>query len=309
MKQVFLFGAARSGTTLLRLMLNRHSAIFAPSEARFVSESYDLFHSAGHMEPDQVAGCISLIAASDSWKWWKVPDAELSRACRSLDRPTVVEVIEAILSHLAEAAGKSIWVEKTPHHCLYARRFATQFPNARLLHLVRDGRGACCSMVRRGWYDGQMDRVARYWEASVGHVGETLAAYPERSMEIRFEDLLRSPGDVLQRICEWLDVRFEPCMLRYQDQIEQHLGMTELHEKLLEPLDPAKITNWRRELSFKDLLVFDSLAGDLNSQNGYPTALGGCWRAVLAGIRLACNARRMIRRLAARVGPVRSQNG
>jgi hypothetical protein len=109
--------------------------------------------------------------------------------------------------HVRETTGKPIWAEKTPWNIRVIGRFLDQFPEARVIHLVRDPRDVILSLVRkrrsRNWL-----RWASLWMASVA------AIQPYRThanvLEIRYEELCTEPEPTLQRVCAFLDVEYDP---------------------------------------------------------------------------------------------------
>jgi len=184
---VFIFCSVRSGSTLLRMILNGHSELYAPHELHLsrlkvtMSDSYvtDAMTELGWTEQE----LTNLL-------WDRVLDAALARS------------------------GKRTLVEKTPHHAFMWSRIARCWPDARFLFLLRNPAAICASWWRAR--PGQtreelLAQVARY----TGAVQEARRTLPGHT--IRYEDLVADPEAQIRRVCEFLGVAFEPKMIEYGD--------------------------------------------------------------------------------------------
>jgi hypothetical protein len=136
-------------------------------------------------------------------------------------------------------------------------RLLDVWPDARFIHLVRDGRDVCASWLRLGW-EGNAYHGARSWRSRLREWEDVVPRLDGRFVEIRFEDLLARPRPVLHRICEFLGLSFEPAMLEYH------------RDTTYAPLDPGQSGKWRRQLAARDIRVFESVAGEHLERHGYP---------------------------------------
>lgn len=181
---VFVLGCPRSGTTWVMDILDSHpdTALAAPEALRmqdksehgskesrlFVGEAFDQLcrHFLGYYEHNR--GLLLAFAIGGN-----------------------------LLCELADRSGKAVIVEKTPGHIYRAKELAAFFPNSKFIHVLRDGRDACLSMLKAGeswgkdWAPKSMQEAARTWSDAVS-LGAPLeqALGPERWLTMKYEDLL-----------------------------------------------------------------------------------------------------------------------
>ena len=131
----------------------------------------------------------------------------------SVDRPrSAAAIFDRIMLALAEEEGKSIWCEKTPMHVHHIGRLAKEFPRAKFIHVIRDGRDCAASFHRRWQFDPV--RTAYRWRCAVQAGRAQGAALGSRYHEVRYEDVTTAPEEHFQEICAFLGVPFEETILK-----------------------------------------------------------------------------------------------
>jgi hypothetical protein len=150
---------------------------------------------------------------------------------------------------------------------------AQQFPNAKFLHVVRDGRDVAASVVTMDFGASDFASAARTWRRRIvraHQLGQSLG--PDRYLEIHYEDLVADPVATLQAACTFLDLPFDHAMLRYHERADQLLdGLrdTEHIQGIRQP--PTRgVRDWHVDVAPHDLAVFDEIAGDALDVLGYP---------------------------------------
>jgi len=259
---VFIVGTGRSGTTLLRLMMNRHRVLRVPSESWFIRDLVDYLPIEGPLRPDELVVACNLIAGNTRWKDWGCSEETLRGVVQTMVSPTLAEVIDAVFRHCCGMGGKPLWGDKTPHYCYCVRQLHTLFPKARFIHIVRDGRDVCTSMVKLGWYGGSIRRIARRWTCTIESAREVAEFAPQSYHEVRFESLVTDPEGTLREICAFLGLPFDRAMLEHEKTAATDMPEWErsIHSKEFNPPDIAEIGRWRSELLPWQVFVFESLA-------------------------------------------------
>jgi hypothetical protein len=265
-----VLGVSRSGTTLLKEMLDSHSALAIPTESYFVPQLLDR-----HRRDFDVDVFLADVGRLERIREWGV-SPELVREQLPTD-PTVEAAIRAMYRAYAELRRKSRYGDKTPSYMQRLDALEQVFPDAQYVHLIRDGRDAGLSflaMRRRPAFNPARPRgigaFASQWRLEIEaarRLGRRTG--PERYFELKYEDLVAEPESHLRRVCEFLGLAFEPEMLAYHERIDA----TQLrdHPRLAEP--PRKgVRSWRRELPTADAEVFEAVAGDLLAELGYERA-------------------------------------
>ena len=211
---VFVVGMNGSGTTMLLDCLGRHPALYAfPRETRLIPYLMARVVSFGDLQVD----------ANFQRLWDQVRELAVFRLTNGdaavplppdwRERPrNLAAILDAVFSYFAAREGKSRWCEKTPQHVQHLLALAGQFPSARFIHVIRDGRDCAVSFHRR--WRRQPELTVFRWKKVVtaGRAqGQQLGA--GRYLEIRYEDLTAAPESSLRRICDYLDLPFDAAVL------------------------------------------------------------------------------------------------
>lgn len=199
---IFIGGMYKSGTSLLRAMVGQHSRLFAGLETQWFFESWSEDEDGSQEEKRRWLERLSI--------FFKVPLEELSAACT--EARTVETALECIMGKLTEQASKSRWVEKTPGNVGVIDRILDSWPEARIIHVIRDPRDVYASLVESDkWTDPE--EYAVRWRGTVGagrawfrEAGERRSAY----YEIRYERLVHEPHKEMQKLMAFLGERWEP---------------------------------------------------------------------------------------------------
>jgi hypothetical protein len=255
---VFVVGCGRSGTTLVREMLCRHSAFGGGPETLFFVKTLDTAY-------------LSVLS--------EVPEAEL----RDLRQRThsIVEFAQEYHRAMAAREEKPRWVDKTPMHVRALPRILRSFPNGRVIHVIRDGRDVVCSLrhhprerVYRGRIvpfeiDRPVEEGAGRWVRDTGG-GRALAGHP-RLEELRYEQLVIDPEGETRRICRFLEEPFEPAMLDPDGAAggAARAGVLINNPNAAEAVSGARMGRWKRDLSPAERRLVDRVGGELLIALGY----------------------------------------
>jgi hypothetical protein len=267
---VVVLGVSRSGTTLLKEMLDRHSQLAIPSESYFIPQLWDRHGR----QPDREA-ILADLARLARVREWGVSLDDVRR--RLPAEGSFTEVIEAVYRAYAEAQGKTRFGDKTPAYMQHLKLLERAFPRAQYVHIVRDGRDAALSFLamrrrprfnwarprRLGDFACQWDfeiRAARRFGSTVG---------PGRYLELRYENLVAEPELHLRGICRFLGLRFEPDMLEYHRGVDA--STLQDHPRLAQP-PTSGVRDWREQMAPHDVELFEAVAGFLLTELGYPRA-------------------------------------
>ena len=287
---IFIVGAPRSGTTMLRLMLNAHPRIAIPFESDFIPKFYRRLGEYGDLTtPGNIRRLLEDIAAQ----------AFVTRGGLVRDKASVLArnpqsysgLISAIYETYAIANGKRRWGDKDPDNVVEIDVLWKLFPDCRIVHIVRDGRGVANSLRKLEWGSKNLLKLAQDWSWRVmlaRKMGMMLG--PRSYLEVRYEDLVRSPEPCLRSICEFVGEPFDHDMLAYHKNAVAAMPESSLtfHASSIQAPDSGKATAWQREMSVADRVLFDEAAGATLEEFGYPReSLRGGWRSDLMRIKYA----------------------
>ena len=267
---IVVLGVSRSGTTLLKEMLDRHSQLAIPPESYFIPQLWDR-----HRERPDPAAFLADVGRIARVRQWGVTPEDVRR--RLPPEPTFADAIQAIYRSYADARGKRRFGDKTPAYMQRLPLLEHAFPGAQYVHLVRDGRDAALSflaMRRRPRFNWARPRglgsFAVQWAYELGLAkrfgAQTAVA---RYIELRYEDLVAEPEPRLREICAFLGLDYEAAMLEYHRTVDTELLPD--HPRLAQP--PTKdVRNWREQMRPRDVELFEAIAGDVLAEHGYERA-------------------------------------
>ena len=267
---VVVLGVSRSGTTLLKEMLDRHSQLAIPTESYFIPQLWDR-----HGDRPDLDAMLADLGRLARVREWGVDLADVRGRLPPL--PHFGEIIRALYLSYAQARGKRRFGDKTPAYMQQLGLLERVFASAQYVHIVRDGRDAALSflaMRRRPRFNLARPRGLRafacQWRLEVAgarRFGECLG--PERYLELRYEELVAEPEAALRGICAFLRLEFEPGMLEYHRDLR---GATlQDHPGLAQAPTPG-LRRWREEMRPADVRRYEAIAGGLLSELGYERA-------------------------------------
>ena len=270
---LLVLGVRRSGTTLLRVMLDRNSQLAVPDESYFVPQL-----AARHPGPIDAAEFVNDLRRIGTLVEWEVDPGRVAERLR--DGMEAGEAISAVFETFAADRGKERWGDKTPMYMQYLPLLERLFPRARFVHLVRDGRDAALSFVEvpsgvmtRSWAQpSSISGFACQWRTEIEaarRLGERVG--PARYREVRYEALVAEPERELRAICSFAALPYEAAMLRHSEDVDVS---TRPHQQSLKrPLTPG-IRNWRTEMAREDTAAFEDVAGEVLASLGYELTSG-----------------------------------
>lgn len=258
MRPIFVGGCGRSGTTLLGSMLGAHPDCVAAPESRFLSTVYEqLFLSGG---PIDAASAWPRLR--DHWGL-RVWDIDPDRCDRVSVSGSYADLIDAAVMTYAEKVGHSgatWWIDHTPGNVSRPTILRELFPDARFIHLVRDGRAVASSVLPLDWGPNTMPTAASWWSERVtrGMAAEAIFD-PDRAMRVRFEDLVVQPERTLQSICDMVGLEFTAHMVGGAGFATPRYTVAQ-HQLVGSPPDKTRLTAWRDALSARQVDVFERRA-------------------------------------------------
>jgi hypothetical protein len=248
---IIIGGCERSGTTLLRSLLNAHSKIFIGRDSAILQ---------GNSNLDHLSGTTGLPLD-------RIKAHYRASACLG-------QFLENISIELMRQNGKTRWGEKTPWNVRDIGRHFQFFPNARFVHIIRDGRDVVCSLRTFPKYrsrDGKRvptgilnpwSRCISQWVADL-QAGLTWRSDP-RYTEIKYEDLVTQPEAIMRSLFAWLGECWEPDILTsfMTDEFDAH-------PNLVDPVNSKPVGRWQRDLPSEARRAFTGIACTLLVQLGY----------------------------------------
>jgi hypothetical protein len=282
-----IIGSPRSGTTLLRLMLDSHSELTIPPETGFLALAPTLRGRGDKLREKFFRAVTNHPQPFPAWPDFEIPEGDFWAALTEIVPFTVSEGFRTFYRLYAARLGKSRWGDKTPLYCQELDTIRRVLPEGRFIHIIRDGRDAALSL-RGMWFSPgwEIETQAAYWRKNILSARRAGLGRPDY-LEVRYEDLILSTRVVLERICAFVGLTWEESMLTYYtrapQRLKEHKGRSRKDGSLMltgeqrlsqqkrttEPPDPTCVFAWKQSMSTEEKLRFHRVAGDLLKDLGY----------------------------------------
>jgi hypothetical protein len=261
-RPIFVVGYQRSGTTLLQALLGAHSRIASPPETYFLMRISNLRDYYGDLRDDanlRRALHDTIHPPLPLFERCGFDEERLAERALATDR-SYRALFDTVMRDFAERLGKARWCDKTPGQ--RARQILQLFPDAQIVHIVRDPRDVIASSLATPWTTMDAAGVARGWRRfTLDNFAVGRRAGADRFHQIRYEDLTRDPKPILEGICAFLDERFEPAMITDRGRRRATVAPTAApwQSRALEDIAPAREGGWRTRLRRSDAAIVAAL--------------------------------------------------
>lgn len=215
-RPILVLGCPRSGTTLLRLMMNAHPRLAIPPETRFALPVY--FERAKFGDLGEAANRRKLAEFLTGKPALRFADHDTDKDATIqaiVDAPgTVGSALSAVYEQYAARFDKPRWGDKLPTYIEHVGPLLQMFPDAHLIHVLRDGRDCVGSLKRQEWSKRSTPDAIGVWNRAVDYGNKARKSVPPSQWhEIRYEELVADPEAKLKELCRFLDEDFVEDML------------------------------------------------------------------------------------------------
>ena len=266
----FIVGCGRSGNTLLRMMLDSHPDMAIPPETEVIVHA---------MEPGLTVDAFC-DTVTGHWRFvdLHIDQAEWRARVGSLGPFSAADGLREMYRMYADKFSKTRVGDKTPFYAQHLALIARTFPEARAIHMIRDGRDVAASMMPLWFSPGDAGAVAEHWCSVVSSIRRSGELLP--MLEVRYEELVTNPERQMRQVLEFCELDWSDEVLRFHERAGERIREVtedaqttdgtwlapvsrrhEIHQLLEEPPNPARIGAFRTALSPTDIAVFEDRAG------------------------------------------------
>jgi hypothetical protein len=273
---LFIVGAPRSGTTLLRSILAAGDEIAIPPESHFLAYLYYRHRGHfGHWREDHTREAVADVLHDAHFREWRLPAELVWEEIEQAHPESFGEAIACVYAAFAKREGKQRWGDKTPNYAFFLRQLNDLYPDMRVVHLVRDGRDVACSHLDlhskgQTWAAGSAPAAAAWWSASLRAAAAAAPLLRNRIAEVRYEVLVNDAEVSIERLCAFAGIRFRPEMVHRRDHVVA--STSDLFRRAAQPV-AGRARTWETELTHRQVAEFEAVAGDDLAAHGY--ALSG----------------------------------
>jgi hypothetical protein len=255
---IFVGGAGRSGTTLIRVILDSHPNIACGPELKVTPMIADMWHSfqTAHLPP---------------LKEYLLTPGHINQIFGQL--------ILSLLEEYRKQSGKARVAEKSPNNVFFFQHLHHIFPQSPLIQVIRDGRDVVCSLLTMNWVDPRTGKpieytrdagkAAQYWASAV-QSGRKVRENGSAALyaELRYEDIVTRPEPTLKGLFASVGEPWDPAVLDFHNR-ERNLAGESSAEQVSKPLYSASVGRWEKNLDPAGKKAVKEVAGDLLIELGY----------------------------------------
>ena len=302
----FIVGAPRSGTTLVRAILDSHPEFAIPGESHFIVPM--LFNRKKYEANLRFALDDFLADLSDHPRFqaWKLPREEVLKTLRIGKPRNTAEAIRLVFQAYAKKHEKGRVGDKTPDYVQHIRFLDEMFPGSKFVHVIRDGRDVALSQFDVKWGPTTLTEAGFLWKKFVTagiKQGRPLGA--KSYLEIHYESLIQSPGQTARELSRFVGVAFDSQMLSYFERSDGIVDsfFDKSHQKSIFLPPTPGLRDWRRDMATEDVYRLESVAGKLLSSLNYGRYADTSLRSSFSLVRLrfALTSRRAVDRIIVKV--------
>lgn len=279
---VFLVGCHRSGTTLLKRIVNNHPQIAIAPETHWILLPFE--QRQGLTDEGRVTReLIPRLLAHPKFAKMKLGQEKLEKLLAPDESVSYAHFVSGIFDLYGQRRKKPLVGDKTARYVRDISLLHFLWPKARFIHLIRDGRDVCLSMLNwdrvhslagrfATWNQDPIATAALWWKWHVQSGREAGGALGAKLYyELRYESLITRPEDACAVLCEFLAVPYDDVMLRFHEgRTRDEPGLNANRAWL--PITPG-LRDWRTQMPAEDIERFEAAAGDLLDELGYARAV------------------------------------
>lgn len=254
---IFIGGQRRSGTSLFRVLLNRHPHIACGPESKFIQHP-DLMRWHNQLTDE-----------------WSERTERYGFGPEAVDR-ALAALVDNLFTRYQLRQGKQRWAEKTPTNILRIDYIYRLFPRAQFVHIIRDPRDVFCSIRDRTkrdrpeWAKFTASRSAKDWRKAI-RAGQPWRDSPDRYLEIHYEDLVCEPEATLRRVLDFVHEPWDDAVLDPGAGNEEARGDPQVRSGAFLR---SSIGRWKHELSPEEVADIERGSLKLMAEFGYETVIG-----------------------------------
>jgi hypothetical protein len=274
---ILIIGTQRSGSNLLRIMMNQLKSIEAPHPPHILLTFSPLMNSYGDLTVESnfrlLIDDVAKFVEANPVKWVHMEfDREKIRShCKS---NSLVEVFKAIYEIKAEMKGASYWCCKSMANLYFADAIEKEGLEPFYIHLVRDGRDVAASFKRAIVGEKHIYHLAKQWQNEQAIASSVLRNYgKDRSAVLLYEQFIDHPEKSLSPVLEKMGLKWDNAMLNYftSDEAKNTAAAGEMWKNVVRPVDNTNKQHYSEKLTPLDIEIFERIAGETLLQFGYET--------------------------------------
>lgn len=279
MQSIFMVGEQRSGSNLLRLILNESPSIAAPHPPHILQRFMPLLPVYGNLDNDKhfkklINDVCKLVELNPvPWDKVKLNRKEILNRCKE---KSLVAVYGAVMDMYAEAHNANAWMCKSMQNIFWADDINVYFNHPKYIYLYRDPRDVTLSFTKAVIGEKHPYFIAKQWnELQKACIEQMNWHGTETIFPLSYENLLENPEKIVKELCQFLDIKFSKEMLNFHTskEAERSAKSSSLWENLSQPIKSNNSKKFMTELTTEEIKIIESITGDVMDILGYERAV------------------------------------
>lgn len=275
MTPIFMIGTQRSGSNLLRLMMNQLTEIASPHPPHILERMFPLMDNYKDLSSDSnfslLVDDVCRLVESNPVEWMdtKLDRNDLIKRCTN---HSLIAVYKAIYDTYAEINNADTWCCKSLANIKYVNDIENYFKEPKYIYLYRDGRDVALSFKKAVVGEKHIYNIAKDW-TKTQEIALELKSHikADRFFSISYEQLTSDTESSIRSLCNFLGVEFNPSMLEFHKTTEAKnaADSSNLWKNVTQPVISNNSKKYLTEMSTDDLKIFESVSGRILDQLGY----------------------------------------
>jgi hypothetical protein len=271
----FVIGNDRSGTTLLRLILDRSQEAAVPPESMFLLDFAPVRRRGGLDDPAAAAAFVQQVWRHPRVRSWGL-DGDSPPVPPGLGHAEAYRfAVESPFRAYARSQGKERFGDKTPAYLHAVDELLAVWPDAQIVVLVRDARDVALSVVPLPFGPNNAWAAGRWWARGVRRGLEAERRHPEQVLTVRYEQLVADPDAQVRWVCTRLGLGYNSEMLAIErsDPAKIDPAQASWFTRLSAGITTAAVGTWQTDMPLEDRRAIEAVAGPELHALGYETGV------------------------------------
>ena len=274
----FIIGRPRSGTTLLRTLMDAHPNVVIPQESPVILNLHKKYKNKIYWSGKQLDEFYNDLKTQNIFGVWNVDKDKLHHdllSCEGDNRfQDLIQVLYLNFNSIYKKDVPKIIGDKNPVYSYNFKSIFKIYPNAKYIHLVRDYRDQIVSMKRMDLEMSNPALVSYRWKLSWKQIAIIKTKFPKQFYTLKYEDLVQNFENELKAMCDFLGIPFSQEVIRFyektgNDHFLPEITLDRYHQSLFKPIGSDKVNVWMSELKQSEIKIADWVVGRTAASAGY----------------------------------------
>ncbi len=276
----FIIGRPRSGTTMLRYLLDAHPNVVIPGECNFILSLSRYYGQNVRLDSASLKQFPEILSYSKHYSIFNIDEDKLKAEIEKLPQnPTLEELFQTVHFSCKTIHPKNEILIRGDKNPAYSSELFHQifklYPNSKYVHLIRDYRDHITSYMKAKMELSSPIYLAIAWKKSIKRMNQYKLRYPSNFYTVTYECLVENPEKYLKEICDFAGIPYDKNMIDFylnkEDYIasQPNINYNFHHKSLFNPINKDRIGKWKEYLTGQELTAIEFIAGKTGEIYGY----------------------------------------